>query len=518
MTTEILLAKGYLPKELPPPFSSVSFARAVDAAGDNLPERFSQRNNPALICRHRLARPGTTSRTLGIPNPIPFYGLCSHVAENWEAIRVHISSSPLAACAIGYRRGAERAVYREDRNKIEPERRSEIRSRSRYILKTDIANCYGSIYTHSIPWALHDKTVAKLTRGYEQLYGNRLDTHARNCQDGQTMGVPVGPDTSSILADLVLSAVDQALPSGLRQNSYRYVDDYEFGFSTRAEAEEALGAFQFALRKFELDLNPKKSEVVALPDLMNDLWVSKLRTFNFRSGWRQRSDLIYYWDTAVDAYRSGASKYSLRYAIKRLGAEIVSRSNWSIYQRMLLQAMLVESGTLRFALFEIVKYQSVGYDIDRAGLEANLNEIIRFELVRGRDSTASWALWCCIVLGMKIHEGALEVLLQSRDNVVALLVMDALSKGLVRIGVDTSTWAGFMSTADLRSENWLLAYEANVKGWLPSVGDEDHVALDDDFGFMKGQNVSFYQSNADEVYRLGVKSGSIRIGSVGYGW
>jgi hypothetical protein len=318
MTTELLLAKGYLPKELPPSFSSITLARAVDGAGNDLPEQFSKRINSFRICRHRLARPGTTSRTLGIPNPIPFYVLCAQVAEHWDSIRTHIALDPLAACAIGYKSGSERAVYRQDRNRIEPERRSERRSRSRYILKTDVANCYGSIYTHSIPWALHDKTVAKRTRGYEQLFGNRLDTHVRNCQDGQTMGVPVGPDPSSLLADIVLSAVDQSLPAQLRTNAYRYVDDYEFGFSTRAEAEEALGAFQFALRKYELDLNPHKSEVLELPEVTDDLWVSRLRTFNLRPGWRQRSDLIYFWDTAVDAYRSGSSKYTLRYAIKRM--------------------------------------------------------------------------------------------------------------------------------------------------------------------------------------------------------
>jgi len=30
-----------------------------------------------------------------------------------------------------------------------------------YLFHTDIMDCYGSIYTHSIPWALHDKAIAK---------------------------------------------------------------------------------------------------------------------------------------------------------------------------------------------------------------------------------------------------------------------------------------------------------------------------------------------------------------------
>lgn len=31
----------------------------------------------------------------------------------------------------------------------------------RYMMQTDITDCYGSIYTHSIPWAIHTKKVAK---------------------------------------------------------------------------------------------------------------------------------------------------------------------------------------------------------------------------------------------------------------------------------------------------------------------------------------------------------------------
>ncbi len=33
-----------------------------------------------------------------------------------------------------------------------------------YIYQTDVADCYGSIYTHSIAWALHEKSVAKHKR------------------------------------------------------------------------------------------------------------------------------------------------------------------------------------------------------------------------------------------------------------------------------------------------------------------------------------------------------------------
>jgi len=46
----------------------------------------------------------------------------------------------------------------------------------------------------------------------------------------------------------------------------------------------------------------------------------------------------------------------------------------------------------------------------------------------------------------------------------------------------------------LYEKYWLLAYEANVKKWLPSRGGTDHVDNDVNFGFLKRNKVSFYDS------------------------
>ena len=48
-----------------------------------------------------------------------------------------------------------------------------------------------------------------------------------------------------------------------------------------------------------------------------------------------------------------------------------------------------------------------------------------------------------------------------------------------------------MSANDLREDEWLLSYEANVQGWFPSVENGDHVANDPEFGFLKPNAVRF---------------------------
>ena len=47
----------------------------------------------------------------------------------------------------------------------------------------------------------------------------------------------------------------------------------------------------------------------------------------------------------------------------------------------------------------------------------------------------------------------------------------------------------------LYEKHWLLAYEANVKGWLPNGGGTDYVANDVNFKFLKQNNVVFYDSS-----------------------
>ena len=49
-----------------------------------------------------------------------------------------------------------------------------------YVCQTDITDCYGSLYTHSVAWAMHGKRKAKRRRTDKSLLGNGID---RRLQD-----------------------------------------------------------------------------------------------------------------------------------------------------------------------------------------------------------------------------------------------------------------------------------------------------------------------------------------------
>lgn len=62
-----------------------------------------------------------------------------------------------------------------------------------------------------------------------------------------------------------------------------------------------------------------------------------------------------------------------------------------------------------------------------------------------------------------------------------------------------------MTADELYGEHWLLSYEANCKGWLPSASVQDHVATDADFSFLKNAGVSFHD---ERKARTGVPTGA----------
>ena len=214
---------------------------------------------------------------------------------------VHVTASKFSLTTPQATPGIQRAIDPVRAWGYLPIARSLCRASARYVLQTDIVNFYPSIYTHVIPWALHSKSVAKQNRNNFNLLGNVLDLIIRNSQDQQTLGIHIGPDCSLVIAEIILSAVDAALLSTGAVNGFRYLDDYEFGFATYSEGEQALADLQGILSVYELHLNPRKTSLFELPEPIERPWATELRGFRIRPGGSpQQIDLIGYFSRAYE--------------------------------------------------------------------------------------------------------------------------------------------------------------------------------------------------------------------------
>ena len=104
------------------------------------------------------------------------------------------------------------------------QRSIELALKYQYVVHTDISECYGSLYTHSIAWALHTREAAKNNRGDKNLIGNVIDSCIQDMSFGQTNGIPQGSVLMDFIAEIVLGYTDLELSQKIRNTS---IDDYE---------------------------------------------------------------------------------------------------------------------------------------------------------------------------------------------------------------------------------------------------------------------------------------------------
>ncbi len=121
-----------------------------------------------------------------------------------------------------------------------------------HLLHTDVTNCYGSLYTHSIAWALHGLVEAKKQKTSGTLLGNQIDSLIRAGRYGQTNGISQGSVLMDFVAELVLGHVDEQITTKLAGidefRIVRYRDDYRIFANSDRRAEDVLKAISDKLR------------------------------------------------------------------------------------------------------------------------------------------------------------------------------------------------------------------------------------------------------------------------------
>lgn len=212
-------------------------------------------------------------RPLSLINPFYYYIIVRYITtpKNWKSIKnrfndlknTHISVESIPLYIESKR--AAKTIY-EWWNNVE--QMSIVKSLSyRYMATTDIANCYGSFYTHAISWAMHGRKEGKNNRRDKSLLGNCIDEYIRGMQNGQTNGIPQGNIVSDLIAELVLSYVDSELCKELDKkkiNQYhiiRYRDDYRIFSNDKDELESILLIMQKVLAICNFKINASKTHI-----------------------------------------------------------------------------------------------------------------------------------------------------------------------------------------------------------------------------------------------------------------
>ena len=155
-----------------------------------------------------------------------------------------------------------------------------------YMLETDLTDCYSSIYTHSIAWALHSKEIAKEKRNDKGLIGNIIDSHIQNMSYGQTNGIPQGSVLMDFIAEMVLGFADLELSKLIKLENIedysilRYRDDYRIFVNNPQDGEKIIKSITEIMSDLGLKINKEKtksySDIVCSSVKMDKLvWTKK---------------------------------------------------------------------------------------------------------------------------------------------------------------------------------------------------------------------------------------------------
>lgn len=282
---------GAMPAGLPPSFSTHSLSQKTNIIKE-LAISVNDKFTPVVFT---FPRPGIEGRRrIGhLLNPVSIIRMGNEMKIRWSHFRAVLVED--IECCI------ESSMPLEDPEKIRYINPAmthtnlytildSVHIAYKYMIKVDIQSYYPSIYTHSFEWALAGKDNAKnkcknCSNDEKKRYeaGRGLDAAIRSSQSAETYGVPIGPDTSFVAAELIGKAIIKSLVGELKRRKHgdffvvRHVDDIHI--FTNNNPQEVLAAARKAFRTWNLTPNEAKFNVSTTLSTRHDIWTERISSF-----------------------------------------------------------------------------------------------------------------------------------------------------------------------------------------------------------------------------------------------
>lgn len=476
-----LIERGYFPDEMGFWFSAKTFASQIEIINKELTYNSKLKSKYMKIS---VPKGKFTRREISQSNPYHYFFLSKQLADNWQDIEKHYNKSDISLTKPIFKNNSDRAITRkysfEDITSI-------FLTKSvgaKYLLKTDISRYYSSIYTHSIPWALHTKEVAKKNRT-KDLIGNIFDEISRNLQDGQTKGIPIGQDTSLIISELIGTAMDEELQKKIDCiNMFRYIDDYYLFFKNRDDADKALFEIRSVLSEYELQVNETKTGIHEMPQTLEPNWVSQINSLSI-----DENHLISFINNVYSIMTENPDGEVLRYAFARIKRIKIKKDQWLIVEAFLINSFIYDATAAPLACSILSEFYHKKYGINEKMVLQVVDTILNQIEINDCEYELLWALWMCKLLNIKIRDAQLKKLSVVRNPLIILVL---LSDYQSNSSLDKTNWIDYMTKEELYGERWILAYEALKRGWLPSKNGKNYLKDDAFFSILDRKNVYFF--------------------------
>ncbi|NLM67375.1 MAG: RNA-directed DNA polymerase [Enterococcus sp.] len=552
MTLKDLIERGYFPKELPPPFDTTDLAIDISGTlaawsaifdnntnvssstftlakqtGETLKqfkerkkvhrESFISKYNSSKATIFSISKGKLSRRFLHIPNPKHFSLLSEKICSRWADYEaVYKLSEYSQSYPIPEKSPYKRSVSTISKSVAEFKNSLLNTSIDKLIeVKVDISKFYPTIYTHSVAWALLGKEKAKhyfkekdnldelIVRGDADAalykYAESVDIAIRACQERQSIGIPIGPDTSHIIAETVACRIDSVLKnrfSHIELKSCRYYDDYYLYVSSKDEADEVLKGLQLILSEFQLEINESKVKIREFPFAFEEEFTTVLQSFDFKKT-NQSYSIKYYFSLIWSFAEQNTNRrdWIFKYALKIFESStvVIQKNNWKIFEDLIIKTALIEPAILDILTRIFLTYNPYLDTNSKEKLRKLINVTIKLHCPVRHNFEIAWALWIAKTFEIEIEEQSANDIIDTRDSISNLILLDLLKNTtLVKGHPKIYDIEGDLKDDILMTENWLLAYEGVKKGWLAPV-EENLLNNNLFFKILKEKDVEFYK-------------------------
>ncbi|MBW2558890.1 MAG: RNA-directed DNA polymerase [Deltaproteobacteria bacterium] len=311
-------------------------------------------------------------------------------------------------------------------------------------------------------------------------------------QDGQTLGIPIGPDTSRVISEIIGVALDKTIQSSEPElNWIRFIDDFFLFADSYAQAEILELKINRALSNFELTNNENKSSIQAMPVTVESIKFQTIKNYKIRkSVSEQKLDIIHIYNLSIELYKIHPHENSFHCFLTKILPVKIHKVNWDIIESILLQIASTEIKSITVISKLLISYKSYGYDLNLEKIKISFLKIAQRGVENNFGFEVCWALFILDQLEIKINE-KINNLSSLSDPLAILSVLTAREKGFYTYNLDLNYWNTLMSTNGLYDSCWILCYEAEKRDWLNNQNGLNLTDSDDYFKKLKALDISF---------------------------
>ena len=362
-------------------------------------------------------------------------------------------------------------------------------SGAKSILKLDISNCFSSFYCHMMPAIMlgienteeefrksllnrEDASINPLYTKYRE-----LDETVRRQTENRTNGLLIGPLSSKIIVEGLLTRIDIELEScGI--NFSRYVDDYEV-YIYDDNYKQIISTFSKILRKYGFSLNNEKTEIVDFPYYVTENLDKIIDAYNETDS---SDDCFMGLFNSFFEIEENGTKGAIRYLLKTIEKNPIKVKNHKLMKAYLLSILNNNERSLTKACSLLIQHKEKiilnSVDIDL------LKVMLKNHLSMHHDLEVLWILYVLIECNKIIQGEAMIESIVSSDNELAHIML--FRRNLLN-NIQEKTIVN-------KAKSWILLYELFVNSIITEQEITQKLNLNKNlemYRTMKNRNIHF---------------------------